>query len=356
MASSPEVGFDTDRYFTEQMTRFQDRIPQEGSTIIEFGGKPFGDYHAARVLPGYNPNIKAEIIQSLAHELGSASLVFAINARDILEKPDGRRVSKRIRGDSALTYDEELLRITDQARGEFNLPVSDAVLTVVPGSLNEQNKDFLGTYTERLREHFNRIHTLPMILGYPNAISPKSTVDALTEAPPITDDGSLIIMSPGGGSGKFSVAITEIAHSLSHGIVPTFIKFETFPVFDLPATHPLNLAFLAATADLSNQLVELPNGTTNYDKDVQNLTLLRQLINQFPDLDTSKLQFDLPNDMGVNVIDQAITDETVVARACQVEISRRILRYEQEVAHGDEAPETLDRTHTYSQEMLERAS
>ena len=130
--------FDSDRYFVDQMIGFREKIPAEGETIIEFGGKPFGDYHASRVLPGYEPDLKAEIIRSLVHELGSATLVFAINARDILEMPDGRRVSRRIRGDSQLTYDDELLRITDQAREEFDIPVSDAALTVVPTDLSEQ--------------------------------------------------------------------------------------------------------------------------------------------------------------------------------------------------------------------------
>ena len=89
-----DIGFDTDRYFVEQMSEFRSRIPEDGSTIVEFGGKPFGDYHAARVLPGYEPDLKAEIIQSLVHELGQTTLVFAINARDILEQPDGRRTER----------------------------------------------------------------------------------------------------------------------------------------------------------------------------------------------------------------------------------------------------------------------
>lgn len=356
MSSEQVSAFDSDQYFVEQMVEFRERIPQEGATIIEFGGKPFGDYHASRVLPGYEPDLKAEIIQSLVHELGAASLVFAINARDILEMPDGRRVSRRIRGDSLLTYDDELFRITDQARDQFGLPVSDAVLTVVPPDLSEQNQDFLGRYTERLSGHFDGVHRLPMIAGYPNDILPPTIVDMLTQAPPIAGGRNMIVMSPGGGSGKFSVAITEIAHCLQQGTVPAFIKFETFPVFGLPMTHPLNRAFLAATADLPNELTELSNGMTNYDKDVQNLGLLRQLINLFPELDTSGLRFELPTDMGVNVIERGITDEELVADACKEEILRRIRRYEREIIEGNETTETLNRTRLYSVEEARPAA
>lgn len=356
MSSEQMSAFDSDHYFVEQMEAFRERIPREGAAIIEFGGKPFGDYHASRVLPGYEPDLKAEIIQSLVYELGSASLVFAINARDILQMPDGRRLSRRIRGDSLLTYDDELFRITDQARDEFGLPVSDAALTVVPGSLTEQNKDFLGRYIERLRGDFDGVHQLPMIDGYPNGISPSAIVDVLTQAPPIANGRSMIVMSPGGGSGKFSVAVTETAHRLVEGVAPTFIKFETFPVFGLPMTHPLNRAFLAATADLPNELTELSNGLTNYDKDVQNLSLLRQLISRFPELDVSGLRFELPTDMGVNVIERGITDAGLVAHACKEEILRRIRRYEREIIEGNETTETLARTRLYSVDDQQEAS
>lgn len=348
MSNKISTGFDSDHYFVEQMLEFRERIPQSGITIIEFGGKPFGDYHASRVLPGYEPDLKAEIIQSLVHELGATSLVFAINARDILDMPDGRRISRRIRGDSSLTYDEELFRITDQAREEFDLPVSDAVLTVVPANMTEQNKDFLGNYTERLCGYFDGVHQLPMIDGYPNDILPPTITENLTQAPSISSGRNMIVMSPGGGSGKFSVALAEIAHNLQQGEVPTFIKFETFPVFSLPMNHPLNQAFLAATADLPNELTELTNGMTNYDKDVQNLMLLQQLISLFPELDTSRLRFEQPTEMGVNVIERGITDENLVSRACREEIKRRIKRYTQEIMDGNESAETLNRTISYS--------
>lgn len=339
------VGFDTDRYFSEQMTAFTERIANTATNVIEFGGKPFGDYHASRVLPGYDPHVKADIIRCLINELGDRTeLVFAVNALDILASPDGRRTAKRIRGDSGLTYDDEIFRIADQADREFDIQVNNVALSVVPQHPSEQNKDFIGDYRERLSMVFSSIHLLPQIEGYPSSIAPEDTVAALTQAPPIAEGNNLVVLSPGGGSGKFSVAVSEIAHALKAGCPPNFIKFETFPVFSLSPAHPLNRAFLAATADLSNELITLENGLTNYDKDVQNLGLLHQLIHQFPDLDTSGIQFEQPTDMGVNVIDVGITDEQVVSQACTAEIDRRIRRYRREYLAGNETKVTLDRT------------
>jgi uncharacterized protein (UPF0371 family) len=339
--------FNSDKYFNAQMDAFRARILPDTPNIIEFGGKPFGDYHASRVLPGYEEDIKADIIRCVSDEMGNTCLALVVNARDILRDPDGRRISKRIRGDSQLTYDDEVIRIGRQAHDEFGINVSDVVISVVPSVMSTENADYLGEYIERLEGEFSRVTQLPMMQGYPNTIPTGQLSSVLGETNPLTTDENLIIMSPGGGSGKFGVAAREIAHYLMSGRVPNFIKFETFPVFNLPLSHPLNVAFLAATADLPNQLTMLENGQTNYDKDVENLALLRQLIAEFPELNTSILEFAHPTDMGVNVIETGITDEWVVADACRAEVKRRLERYKGEQARGVETQQTVERVLGY---------
>lgn len=350
--ATPEA-FSCERYLEAQMHAFGARIA-DGPNVVEFGGKPFGDHHASRVLPGYEPDIKATILRELRGELGDATIALTVHGQDILTQPDGRRVSRRIRGDSGLTYDDEMKRLVEEADTRFGLPISAAVIAAVPDTLSEENADYLGTYVESLGTVFDAIHTLPAIAGYP-FLEVTGVVDQLTSKPAITkSDRSLIVVSPGGGSGKFGVAVSEIAHKLQAGEAPNFIKFETFPVFGLDPSHPLNLAFLAATADLPNQLLVVGGDVpfTNYDKDVENLQLLKTLLTQFPDNPTSAHEFEIPTDMGVNVIEKGITDEQAVWEACRKEIQRRIARYQGETARGVESAETVQRTQDILDNMI----
>jgi uncharacterized protein (UPF0371 family) len=298
------------------------------------------------VLPGYDPDIKARILGSLCSDLADVKIAMAINARDILGQPNGRRIAKRIRGDSGETYDDEVLRLIEQANNQFNLPFRTVALTSTPSKLSSENQQALGEYLVRLKKEGLETHVLRQIPGYPN-LAPETVVDDLTQDEPISDGGHLIVVSPGGGSGKFSVAITEIAHNLVAGRNPNFTKFETFPVFKLSPHHPLNMAFLAATADLPNDLVELHNGDTNYDKDVGNLALLQTLLTRFPDRESPLRRFQIPTDMGVNVIETGILDEIAVDEACDSEMKRRVERYETEYAKGQESIETVMRARRY---------
>lgn len=338
------MGFDTEKYYTHQVDAFIDRIVPDCPTIIEFGGKPFGDYHASRVLPGYDPDIKAAIIRDVYLEIGNSVVAMAVHARDILAAPNGRRPSRRIRGDYGITYDQEALRMTDEARRVHGIELSAIALTAMPHVLSAENSDYIASYTQRLSKEFDVVRVLPEIPHYPN-IASSTVVEDLTKAKPLTTaDQGLIIISPGGGSGKFSVAITEIAHKLAWNVAPNFIKFETFPVFNLPADHPLNRAFAAATADLGNQIVKLSSGETNYDKDVGNLALLQTLLSEYPQIRTPMAGYMQPTDMGVNVIETGIIDSSLIEKACTEEISRRIKRYREEVSAGNELVATLETT------------
>lgn len=328
------------------MGAFSRKLRHGDHQVIEFGGKPFGDHHVERVLPGYDPDIKARILQDLSVDLGSVSIAMTVNAKDILHAPDGRRVRQRIRGDSGLRYDDEAIRLARQARDEFNIPVDRVVLAALPQVLSAQNEDYIANYKQRLVTEGLGVRSIRAIAGYPY-LGTDSVRETLTQDMPVSNADHLIIVSPGGGSGKFGVAITQIAHFLASGDNPNFVKFETFPVFHLPVEHPLNVAFLAATADLPNELIETASGATNYDKDVQNLALLRGLMSHYRHLDSPLHEFREPTDMGVNTIESGIRDEGLVAQACMAEIARRLNRYKNELKRGDESPEAVARVEEY---------
>ena len=343
-----ETAFNTAAYREAQVNAFSQNIPDARPTIIEFGGKPFGDYHASRVLPGYDPDVKAGIIRDVHSELsrrtiGGTCITIAVHAKDILSPPDSRRPAARIRGDYGITYDAELFRMTGEARQVHRIPIANVAITSTPRKLSPQNEEMIGEFRKKLDQEFDTVRILPEIDDYPYVPQSK-VVSELTQAQPIAAiPQSELIVSPGGGSGKFSVAVTELAHKLNQGESPHYIKFETFPVFHMPPRHPLNRAFIAATVDLKNELVELDNGLTNYDKDVGNFSLLQTLLKAFPNVKTPMRFFENPTDMGVNVIETGIRDEVAVAEACRVEVERRIARYTREVDEGKELAITLDR-------------
>lgn len=341
-----EQAFHAQTYHDAQMAAFADRLGQGSHQIIEFGGKPFGDHHAARVLPGYDPDIKARILKELTVSLDDVSIAMSLHAQDVLHAPNGRRISQRIRGDSGLHYDEEVVRLARQAHDEFDLPVDTVVLTALPEVLSPENQDYIEEYSQSLAAEGLAVRSIRALSGYP-FLDVGLVREALTQAQPITDSQNLIVVSPGGGSGKFGVALTQVAHLLEAGHNPNFVKFETFPVFKLPIEHPLNTAFLAATADLPNILIETSTGKTNYDKDVENLALLKTLLSHYPSLDSPLHDFIEPTDMGVNVIESGIVDHEAVVKACMVEITRRLMRYKSEHQRGEESVETIERVQGY---------
>jgi uncharacterized protein (UPF0371 family) len=342
--------FDNNRYYKAQMSAFLEKISYGDQQVIEFGGKPFGDYHASRVLPGYDPDIKARILSELVDELDDVTIAMTLHTQDVLLAPNGRRIKRRIRGDSGLDYDEEVIRLIEQGREMFGLPISTVVLAAVPNNLSAENEDYLCIYKERLESEDITIKTINSIDKYPY-LEVDNISDHLTQNEPVSKTNHLIIISPGGGSGKFGVAVTEIAHKLKSGNNPNFIKFETFPVFKLPVEHPLNIAFLAATADLPNELATTNSGKTNYDKDIQNLAILKALMSHYPKLISPLCDFVEPTDMGVNMIETGIVNNSLVEAACLDEIIRRINRYKGEFLKGHESIETVDRTIKYRQEL-----
>lgn len=331
-----------------QTERIQEKLSSyDGPSYIEFGGKPFGDMHAARVLPGYQQNCKAQIL----HNLGIvAKIVMVINARDILPEPVGRYPNGRIRGDSGLRYQDETIRLIQEAL-ELGIPINAAVLSITPHILNGEHHERVEAFRLSLQnqgialyQHFEiENYPHPSILNTKNQVFNKN--DILAEP-----GRHLVLFSPGGGSGKFGVILSEMYHAFKRGEVPNFVKFETFPVFALPENHPLNLAFEAATADLCNEVMTLEGGFTTYDKDVENFCLLKSLYASAVNDSHPIRKMVRPTDMGVNIIDQTIHDMDEVIEACGTEIAKRCERYRYEYAVGESTFGTLMRATAILQE------
>ncbi len=348
MVTSAERAFDSSRYLESQVRCLHDRMMRnaERQVFLEFGGKPFGDYHAARVLPGYDPDCKVQILKQL---MPVCDIAMVVNTRDILLPRYGRTLSGRIRGDSGLRYDQETIRLIDEAR-RFDLDIVKVILAVSPRNPSRQDEDVIGSFEEKLAREGVRTYKNYEILGYPKVSSIQNLDQAFGKNDVVAyPDKNFVAFSPGGGSGKFGIILSEMYYAICRGRKPAYIKFETFPIFDEAINHPLNLAFEAATADLGNTLVDLTSSNstgrvTSYDKDVENFILLRYLLSlRYSEQDNIDLLAN-PTSMGVNRIMDGVINNKIITDACREEINRRVERYEREVEEKVERSSTYQRT------------
>lgn len=336
--------FDNDAYLDAQIESFRVRLDSvpTGRVYIEFGGKPVDDQHAARVLPGFDPNGKVELLNHLRLN-ESVAIVVAVSARDLL-KP-------RIRGDSQLFYDHETIKLIRQLRS-IGLTVDAGVVTMVDGACTAEDREMLDTFLVLAEKELGiRFLEYPLIPGYPylqyrHEWHVWDSGDRLL----IPNHRHVLVMSPGGGSGKFGVCVAELYRDYLVGMNSTYLKFETFPVFDLPIDHPVNRAFVAATSDLANVLSVEASGLTCYDKDVDNLALLKRVHRlHCPDKGANPItDFRNPSDMSVNCLTSGFRDENAIISAAKLEIQRRQRRYEAEVARGIELQTTIDHLVAYA--------
>ncbi len=344
-------GFETEKYLTAQTLAFRDRIQYHDPSpaLVEFGGKPFDDRHAERVLPGYDADCKAEVLKTL---MPTTKMVMVINARDVLFPPEGRYKQGRIRGDSQLFYRDEVLRLILRAR-ELNVRVDDVVISVSPTILADtQNKPILDTLQNSLAGIGVNSRRFYSIAAYPQVGEKyfdqyQETFEKNGQLNPDAKQG-VTVFSPGGGSGKFGVLLSEAYFLLKQQNPPHYIKFETFPVFDLEADNALNLAFTIATADLKNKVISLGKNHSTYDKDVENFALLKWLFQKMGYGEELQYMQD-PTHIGINRITDGVVNWDTVIEACRDEIARRIARYTTELMNGVESHETL----SYAQEIAQ---
>ena len=303
-------GFDQEKYNKLQSERIAERIERFGGKLyLEFGGKLFDDYHASRILPGFAPDAKIRMLMQLKDE---AEIVIVINANDI-EK-------SKIRGDLGITYDLDVLRLIDAFRG-FGLYVGSVVLT------RYAEQSAAAQFEQRLKGLGVKVYRHYPIAGYPTDVAHIVSDEGFGRNDYIETSRPLVVVTaPGPGSGKMATCLSQVYHEHLRGLKAGYAKFETFPIWNLPLKHPINVAYEAATADLSDvnmidpfHLEAYGETTVNYNRDIEIFPVLNALFERV--WGTSPYQS--PTDMGVNMIGYCIADDAVCRAAARQEIIRR---------------------------------
>ena len=319
------IGFDSQKYIQLQSERIRQRINYFGGKLyLEFGGKLFDDYHASRVLPGFAPDNKIRMLLELKDQ---AEIVIAINANDI-EK-------NKVRGDLGITYDSDLIRLVDVFR-EFGLYVGGIVLTQYTG------QSAADLFKQRLESMGLKVYRLYRIPDYPSNVAGIVSDEGYGRNDYIETSRSLIVVTaPGPGSGKMATCLSQLYHEHKRGIKAGYAKFETFPIWNLPLKHPVNLAYEAATADLNDvnmidpfHLEAYGETTVNYNRDIEIFPVLQAIFQRI----YGECPYKSPTDMGVNMAGKSIIDDAVCREASCQEIIRRYYKTACAVKQGRAMP------------------
>ena len=331
--SSTAIGFDSEKYLKLQSRHIRDRMSNFGKLYLEFGGKLFDDYHASRVLPGFAPDNKLKMLEQLKDQ---AEIVIVISANAIEQN--------KVRGDLGITYDVDVLRLKNalEARGFY---VSSVVITQYTG------QPAAGKFRQKLSGLGIRSYIHHYIEGYPNNIPLILSEQGFGHNDYIETSRNLVVVTaPGPGSGKMATCLSQLYHENLRGIKAGYAKFETFPVWNLPLRHPVNVAYEAATADLDDvnmidpfHLEAYQKTTINYNRDVEIFPVLSAIFEGI----MGKCPYKSPTDMGVNMVGFAISDDEVCREAAKQEILRRYYHTACDVKKGD-AP----KAELYKQELL----
>ncbi|MCR5718386.1 MAG: DUF1846 domain-containing protein [Oscillospiraceae bacterium] len=308
--SAGKIGFDNGKYLQMQSAHIRERIAEFGGKLyLEFGGKLFDDYHAARVLPGFKPDSK---LQMLLHLKDEAEIVIVINTADI-EK-------NKVRGDLGITYDVDVIRLISVFR-KIGLYVSSVVLT------RYTSMPAVDAFQNRLESLGVKVYHHYAIKGYPSNLQLIMSDDGYGKNDYIETTRRLVVVTaPGPGSGKMATCLSQLYHEHKRGINAGYAKFETFPIWNLPLRHPVNIAYEAATSDLGDvnmidpfHLEAYGKTTVNYNRDVEIFPVLNAMFEKI--LGTSP--YKSPTDMGVNMAGNCIVDDEAVCTAAREEIIRR---------------------------------
>ncbi len=315
------VGFDNEKYLKLQSKHIKERIAQFGGKLyLEFGGKLFDDYHASRVLPGFQPDSKIDMLVQLKDD---AEIVIVISAGDI-EK-------NKVRGDLGITYDMDVLRLIDAFRG-YGLYVGSVVLTQFNGQAS------VIAYEKKLESLGLKVYKHYPIKGYPANIPLIVSEEGFGKNDYIETQRSLVVLTaPGPGSGKMATCLSQLYHENKRGVKAGYAKFETFPIWNIPLSHPVNLAYEAATADLNDvnmidpfHLEAYGETTVNYNRDVEVFPVLNAMFEQI----YGSSPYKSPTDMGVNMVGNCIFDDEAVCSAARTEIVRRYYQALRELRKG----------------------
>lgn len=323
-----KIGFDNEKYLKMQSEHIMERIKKfDNKLYLEFGGKLFDDFHASRVLPGFAADSKLQMLMQLADV---AEIVMVVSADDI-EK-------NKIRADLGITYDNDVIRLIEEFRSR-GLYVGSVVLT----KYTEQRS--IAFFQRRLEEMGLKVYHHYLIPGYPTDIPRIISEDGYGKNDYIETTRPLVVVTaPGPGSGKMSTCLSQLYHELKHGIHAGYAKYETFPIWNVPLDHPINLAYEAATADLNDinmidpyHLKAYGETAVNYNRDVEIFPVLNAIFMKI----YGKSPYASPTDMGVNMAGNCIFDDAACREASRQEIIRRYYQAVTGVAEGTRTQEEV---------------
>ena len=326
-----ETAFDNEKYITEQTSEILERVNKFGDRLyLEFGGKLLFDYHAARVLPGYDPNIKMRLLQQLKDK---ADILLCIYAGDI--------ETKKMRADFGITYDSEALKLIDELRG-WGIHVLGVVITRFSGQPTAK------LFKNKLERRNIKVYTHQYTKGYPTNVDLIVSDEGYGANDYIETEKPLIIVTgPGPGSGKLATSLSQVYHDYRRGITSGYAKFETFPIWSLPINHPVNIAYEAATADIKDfnlidpfHLEAYDKKAINYNRDVEVFPVVRRILKK---ISGGESPYQSPTDMGVNRAGFAITNDALTREAAKQEVIRRYFRYRCEYVMGLTDKETVQK-------------
>lgn len=323
-----KIGFDNDKYLKMQSEHIKERIAQFGNKLyLEFGGKLFDDFHASRVLPGFQPDSKLKMLLQLKDQ---AEVVIVISADDI--------ENNKVRGDLGITYDLDVLRLIDVFHG-FGFYVGSVVINKFTG----QNAAV--SFRQRLDSLGIKSYLHYKIPGYPSDIVTIVSDEGYGKNEYIETERPLVIVTaPGPGSGKMATCLSQLYHEHKRGVQAGYAKFETFPIWNLPLKHPVNMAYEAATADLNDvnmidpfHLEAYGTTTVNYNRDVEIFPVLNAMFEQI----LGESPYKSPTDMGVNMVGNCIIDDEICQSASKQEIIRRYYQALCDMKRGRGSKNTL---------------
>jgi len=332
-------GFDNEKYLEEQTEAILDRVRRfDNKLYLEFGGKLLFDYHASRVLPGFDPNVKMRLLQQLKD---FADIILCIYAGDIERR--------KVRADFGITYDDDALKLIDDVKG-WGLGVHAVVIT------RFENQPSAEIFKSKLERQGIKVYTHRFTKGYPTDIDLIVSDEGYGANDYIETANRLIIVTgPGPGSGKLATCLSQLYHDYRRGIGAGYAKFETFPIWNLPLKHPVNIAYESATADLRDfnmidpyHLEAYQETAINYNRDVEVFPVLKRIMERITGTESI---YKSPTDMGVNRAGFGIIDDDVVREAARQESIRRCFRYNCEYMLGLADEGTVQRAELIMEEL-----
>lgn len=331
-------GFDHKKYLEEQSKYILERVNNYDKLYLEFGGKLLFDLHAKRVLPGFDENAKIKLLHKLREKV---EIVICVYAGDIERN--------KIRGDFGITYDLEVLRLIDDLRA-YDLDVNSVVITRYDG------QPATTVFINKLERRGIKVYKHRATKGYPTDVDTIVSDEGYGKNPYIETSKSIVVVTaPGPGSGKLATCLSQLYHEYKNGRVAGYSKFETFPVWNVPLKHPLNIAYEAATADLKD--VNMIDSfhfdaynkiSVNYNRDIETFPVLKRIIEK---ITGEEAVYKSPTDMGVNRVGFGITDDDVVKEASEQEVIRRYFKTACEYKKGYVDKETFQRVKLIMEEL-----